>query len=249
MEADPCGGCKRALQRAQEPAVAPALPGFCSFLASPPSLVVSFLPFWVSQNNNDQIYPVKSSFASQRHQSASQQWKVKFRFQFLLWLNSESLTLVETRKQEAWFLWNCISDSRVVAEEKSPSRPQSFFLILLSSVFNETLRFPGKLKSWRASYCYWNYKMITACWYKTNPPRKTNSCPNICCCPYSGTLNAPQQLSSSSQMELCFELMQLMSVMKTIMCDLAVTWPFYTWDTWNGRERSTVSQKRVKQND
>lgn len=87
------------------------------------------------------------------------------------------------------------------------------------------------------SYCFWNYKMITACWYKTNRPRKTYSCPNICCCPCSRTLNAPQQLSSSSQMALCFELMQLKSVINTIMCDLAVTWPFYPWDTWNGRER------------
>lgn len=152
MEADPCGGCRRALQRAQEPAVAPALPGFRSFLAPPPTpSVVSFLPFWVTQNNNDQIYPVKSSFASQGDQSASQQWKVKFRFQFLLWLNSESLTLVETRKQEAWFLWSCISDSRVVGEEKSPSRPQSFFLIPLSFVVNETLPFPGKLRSMAAA--------------------------------------------------------------------------------------------------
>lgn len=124
---------------------------FLQLSGFPSSLVVSFLPFWVTQNNNDQIYPVKSSVASQRDQSASQQWKVKFRFQFLLWLNSESLTLVETRKQEAWFLWSCISDSRVVAKEKSPSRPQSFFLILLSSVFDEPILFPGKLKSMAAA--------------------------------------------------------------------------------------------------
>lgn len=148
MEADPCGGCRRALQRAQEPAVAPALPGFCSFLAPPRPLVVSLLPFWVTQNNNDQIYPVKSSFASQRDPSASQQWKVKFRFQFLLWLNSESLTLVETRKQEAWFLWSCISDSRAVAEERSPSRPQSFFLIPLSLCSMKLFRFQENWRAW-----------------------------------------------------------------------------------------------------
>lgn len=140
------GGLCRELRNLPSLQRCPVSVAFC-LPPLPPPVVVSFLPFWVTQNNNDQIYPVKSSFTSQRDQSASQQWKVKFRFQFLLWLNSESLTLVERRKQEAWFLWSCISDCRVVAEEKSPSRPQSFFLIPLSSVFNETLPFPGKLKS------------------------------------------------------------------------------------------------------
>lgn len=53
------------------------------------------------------------AFAPQWDQSASQQWKVKFRFQFLLSLNSEALTLVETRKQEAWFHQSCIIDCRL----------------------------------------------------------------------------------------------------------------------------------------
>lgn len=173
----PCGCCSHVWPLDgsrcvwKPPALTPALPAFCSFLDC--YLSSFFLPAGIISaimSHSDQHWQDCGQHSSCEvelrftvDQSASQQWRVQFRFLFLLSLNSESLTVVETGKLEARFLQS-ISDHGVVAKYKVLLHLRAFSSPPSPVQWNFSVS--SKTEEHGHGYCYWNYKMITVCKYK-----------------------------------------------------------------------------------